>query len=220
MRKLLLIFLIIILLTGLAILITSGISIASFEIPSVQKIIMDNNDLDNRIAELDKSKKTEYVSAEANLNASVEGLQNSKKRYQDTINYSTEDEIKAANQIEKYKMSYLWTKIGMYATKNNIVIKADVSNGSVTGLYNISFTALGQYLPISEFIYAIEKDSKLGFKIDDFTLVPYSEEELQASFTIRNVAIDEESLRAGGIVTSGTTTNVKVDNNNQNTVTQ
>ena len=139
--------------------------------------------------------ETDYVSAKSNLDASFKKLQTSKQKYQDAIRYSTEEEIKAANQSEKYEIGYLWTKIGLYATKNSVVMQANVSSGSVSGLYNISFTAIGDYISISEFIYAIEDDSKLGFRIEDFTLSPNTgNEQLQATFVIRNVAIDSESL--------------------------
>lgn len=43
-------------------------------------------------------------------------------------------------------------------------------------------------------MYAIEKDTSLGFKIDEFQLVPYSEDLLQSTFLIKNVTIDPSSL--------------------------
>ena len=194
MRKMLIIILIIALLAGFGILVTSGVTIAGIEIPAIEKIVKDNQGLDAKIAELDNDIKTKYASAQSDLVNSVAKLKKSKQKYQDTINYSTEDEIQAANQQQKYEISFIWTKIGFYATKNNVIMKADVSAGTVADLYNISFTVTGQYLDISEFIYAIENDSKLGFKIEEFTMVPYSDDSLQTTFIVRNISIDKESL--------------------------
>ena len=222
MRKLLILVLIIILLAALGIMLTSGIAIGSFEIPSIKKIIDENKDLDTKIAELNTAIENDYASARTSLDTSVKTLESEKQKYQDTITYSTEGEIKAANQTEEYEISYLWTKIGLYATNNNVTIQANVSSGTVAGLYNISFTARGEYISISEFVYAIENDSTLGFKIEDFALVPYSENTLQATFIIRNIAIDEDSLSAAGAITqtqqNNTTGSTGQESEQQNTV--
>lgn len=209
MRKILISALIILLIVIFALMVASGINIGKFKIASVSEVIQENENLDNDIKKLNSTIETDYVSAKSNLDASFKKLQTSKQKYQDTIRYSTEEEIKAANQSEKYEIGYLWTKIGLYATKNNAVMQANVSSGSVPGLYNISFTALGEYISISEFIYAIEDDSKLGFKIEDFTLSPTTDnDKLQATFVIRNVPIDSDSLTeaASATVTTRTTT--------------
>ncbi len=219
MRKILIIILIIALLAGFGILVTSGVTIANIEIPAIEKIVNDNRDLDTRIADLDNNIKTKYVSAQKDLETSVTKLKKSKQKYQDTINYSTEDQIQAANQQQKYEISFIWTKIGLYATKNNVIMKADVSAGTVADLYNISFTVTGQYLDISEFIYAIENDSKLGFKIEEFTMAPFSDESLQTTFIVRNISIDKESLTENGnIVNNTTTTTTPNTKDNGNTV--
>ena len=87
-------------------------------------------------------------------------------------------------------------------------MKADLSHGSsgVSNQYNISFTVIGQYISISDFIYAIEKDPNLGFRIEEFAIVPYSEESLQATFIIKNVAIDPTSLSNSNTVSNGKVT--------------
>ena len=216
MRKILIILLIIILLAAFGIMLTSGISIGSFVLPSIKQIIDENNGLDTKIAELNTAIENDYAAARTSLDTSVKNLQTEKQRYQDTITYSTEEEIKAANQTEEYKLDYLWTKIGLYATKNNVIIQLNVSSSTIADLYNISFTARGEYISISEFIYAIENDSSLGFKIEDFSLVPYSENTLQATFAIRNVAIDQESLLAAGAIIQDQTTNTNNSTTNTN----
>lgn len=205
MRRILISALIVILIAIFIVMAAAGISMGSFQISSISGIIEENENLDKDIENLNTVIEKDYVSANSDLDASFKKLQTAKEKYQDTIRYSTEEEIKAANQKEKYEIGFLWTKIGLYATKNSVVMQANVSSGSVKGLYNISFTAIGEYIAISDFIYAIENDSKLGFKIEDFTMSPSTSDasKLQTTFVIRNISIDEDSLKNA----SRTTTN-------------
>lgn len=203
MRRILISALIVILIAIFTLMAASGISIGKLKIASIGEIIQENENLDSDIEKLNTAIDTDYVTANSNLDASFKKLQTSKQKYQDTIRYSTEEEIKAANQTEKYEIGFLWTKIGLYATKNNVVMQANVTSGSVSGLYNISFTASGEYISISEFIRAIENDSKLGFKIEDFSMSPGTNtQDLQSTFIIRNVAIDSDSLTTAARTTT------------------
>lgn len=216
MRKILLSLLLVALLAIFAAMVISGFSVGRLTIGhSIQEIIEENNKLDTAIATLGTKIDTEYQTSKINLDASFKKLQTEKQTYQDTIAYSTPEDLMAANQTEEYKLDYLWTNIGLFATRNNLVMKVDLSHGSsgVSNQYNISFTAIGEYLSISEFIYAIEKDPSLGFRIEEFAIVPYSEDSLQATFIIKNVAIDKNSLSETTSVSSGTVTS----NNNTNT---
>lgn len=221
MRKVLIILLIVLLFAGFGLMVVRGIQLGKFEISDVKGIIEENEGLDAKIAEVEKANKEDYEVIKASLNTSYKALQTSKQKYQDAITYSTEDEIKAASQTEKYKIDFLWTKIGLHATNNNVIMQANVSAGSIPEQYNISFTAYGEYIDISEFIHAIENDSKLGFRIEDFTLQKYSDAKLQATFVIRNVAIDKQSLN-DAMVSSGTQTNTNTTTDSSqdtNTVT-
>lgn len=222
MRKILISVLIVLIVVIFGLMAVSGLNIGNLRIASVKEIIDENKKLDESIETLNKTITTDYVTAKSNLDASLKKLETSKQKYQDTIRYSTEEEIKAANQTESYEIGYLWTKIGLYATKRGIVMQANVSSGSITNLYNITFTITGEYISISEFIYDIENDSNLGFKIEDFTLSPGTGNNLQGTFIIRNVAIDRESLSAAAKIsteqssdlkdTQGGTNNGKVNN--------
>ena len=195
MKRILILVLIVILFIAFILMASTGMQIGNFKIASIKEIIQENKKLDSDIENLNTLINNNFVSAKLNLDTSIKKLEISKKKYQDTIRYSTEEEIKLANQKEKYEIGYLWTKIGLYSTKHNVIMQANVTAGNVEELYNISFTISGEYIPISEFIYDIENDSNLGFKIEDFSLSPITGETLQATFVIRNVPIDSESLK-------------------------
>lgn len=225
MRKILLGILVAALLVLFAAMVISGVSIGNFTIGrSIQEIIAQNDDLDTSIATLSTKIDTNYKTARTDLDTSFTKLQTEKKNYQDMIAFSTPEELMAANQTEEYKLDYLWTNIGRYATNNELIMKADLSYGTsgVSNQYNISITVIGEYLSVSEFVYAIEKDPKLGFRIEEFAIIPYSEQALQATFIMKNVAIDPASLSNSGLVSSGTvTTNTDNQANNVgNTNTQ
>lgn len=208
MRKVLITILLLALLTIFGVVVVSGLTIGNLAIGhSVQAIINKNAELDDNISTLGDRINREYAQAKSNLETSFSKLQREKQTYLDTIAYTTQEQIEAASQTEQYKLDYLWTTIGLYATNNNVVMKAELSYGSsgVPNQYNISFTATGEYLSISDFVYDIEKDPSLGFRIEEFALVPYSENSLQATFIVKNIAIDADSLSKTASVGSGTT---------------
>ena len=49
----------------------------------------------------------------------------------------------------------------------------EVASESTKGIYNLIITAVGKYPNVADFIYAIENDSRLGFKIEDFSMTQY-----------------------------------------------
>lgn len=223
MRKILISLLLVALLAIFAQMVLSGLTIGNVTIGhSVKEVIRKNDELDSNIANLEKKINTEYQSSRSSLETSFTKLQGEKQSYKSKVAYTTEEELQQANTTEQYKLDYLWTNIGLYATRNGVGLKADVSYGS-SGLpdqYNISFTATGEYLSISEFIYAVEKDPNLGFRIEEFALVPYSESNLQATFIIKNVPVDPKSLSSTtGISGEKSTGNVTKDSTNTTNTT-
>lgn len=209
MRKVLISTLLVALIALLVLIGYQGVEVAGLKLGYPVKEILDkNNELDNDILTLKGRIDREYTLAKTNLDSSFSKLQAEKQRYERTISYTTEEDLEKANTQEEYKLDYLWTKIGLYATQNGIIMKADVSHGSsgVANQYNISFTTIGEYLSISEFIYAIEKDDTLGFRIEEFSVVPHSDNNLQATFIIKNIAIDPNSLSSSSSVSTGTVT--------------
>ncbi len=209
MRRVLISILLIALIALLAAIVINGVDIAGIDLGhSIQGIIDKNRELDNSIAGLNTKIQQEYQVAKNDLDVSFRKLQTEKQNYQNTISLTSEEDIAEANKTEEYKLEYLWTNIGLYATNSNLAMKADLSHGSsgVANQYNIAITAVGDYIGVSDFVYDIEKNPNLGFRIEEFALVPYSEDYLQATFIIKNVAIDPNSLSKSANVSSGTVT--------------
>ena len=82
--------------------------------------------------------------------------------------------------------------------------------------YDLNFVVTGAYVPITDFISSIENDQSLGFRIENFKLIPSdNNNSLQGSFTVRDVAIDIDS--ATQQTDNNSSKNKETKNNTNNT---
>lgn len=104
--------------------------------------------------------------------------------------------------MKKYKKQILnrhmqWNsygiKLGSYATKEGVTLKWDVSSTGVNNKYTLNFTTTGSYVGVISYIYALENDSDLAFRIENFKMTA-SGENVTATFTVNNVAIKAETI--------------------------
>lgn len=194
MKKMLILVLIALLIALAAFIGIKGVTIGSIEILGIQGIQEKNSELDEKIQEAAKLAEKTYQQAVSEVNINAKKLQEEKKNYEDMTVISEDGEVQTANQIEKYEIETLWVKLGNHATKEGVVMKMDVTNGSsgAQGSYNLNFTVTGGYVQIEDFISSIENDSTLGFKIEEFKMIP-SGNELQATFVCKDIPIKEIS---------------------------
>lgn len=133
---------------------------------------------------------TDYEKALDDIKNDAKKLGDEKKTYEDLVSVSGEDVSGLAAQYQKYEIEYLWAVIGNHATSEGIELKMDLVSGVQSGTYNLNFTVRGSYIGLSDFISTIENDPVLGFKIENFNMVPGgSTEQLQATFTCKNIQI-------------------------------
>ena len=81
---------------------------------------------------------------------------------------------------------------------------------------DIAFTATGKYVGIIDFISALEDDSELNFKIDNFKMIPDGEN-LQATFDVNGIRIKLENTTQTVDTTQGQDESSNT-NNDTNTV--
>lgn len=218
MKKILIGVLIVLLVVMACFTIFKGISIGSFQVLSVEQIQEENNNLEQEITQTETLMYSTYNSQIEQLEKSVSNLLEAKEEYKDLENVSTEGELKEATKKETYKIEYLWTRIGSHATAEGVILKLDVQTGDTgeTDVKNLAFTVTGNYIAIINFVTAIEDDSELGFKIDNFKIVPGTDTNgRQATFTVKNVRIKQESTTKG--TTSLNSANNNVTNTTNNT---
>lgn len=216
MRKILIAILIILLLVLAYFTIFQGISIGTLKILSTKDIIKLNDDLTNKINDANAKIKSDLPNKESELKASVETLLENKEKYYKVANISTETEISKANKEEVYDIEYLWLRVGSHARKEGVNIKMDIKQGNAgsSDMKNLTFTVDGKYVGIIDFVSALEDDSELNFRIENFKLVP-SGENLQATFNVTGVRINIENTNE----TVDTTNQVDETNTNNTTNT-
>lgn len=184
MRKLLT-FILILLLVILAItMVVNGIEIGNFKILSIQELKEANLELDDTILEAEKVTTTTYNAELNKLDSKINELQNNKKRYEELVAMTSESNYEIASREQNYKLEYLYYQLGEIAKKNEVNLKIDISLGSsgINNLYDITLISRYEapysdesgYVRITDFIYDVENDSTLGFKVEDFSLEPYA----------------------------------------------
>lgn len=212
MRKILIGILTILLIVMAVLVITKGLTIGNFKILSVKQIIEGNDKLTAGISETEKLIRSNYPTELETLDSNVSSLLAAKEEYQDLADVSTKSEINKATTVETYTVEFLWTRLGRHATAEGVYLSYTPTNNS------IKFTVSGDYIPILSFVSAIENDSKLGFRIENFKLIPGGNN-LQATFETRNINIKTEGVNTAvqsTTTTESTPTNTP-DTNTQNT---
>ena len=195
MKKILIITLMALLLILTVYTMVSGISIGPVEIPGIMGIVQKNDELDAKIAQANKLADTEYKRKLNTLTTNTKKLEDEKTKYQDLAAVSLESGNGTTGQVEKYEIEYLWTRVGNHATSEGVDVDMDVQTvEAAQGIYNLDFTVTGTYIGIQEFISAIENDSSLGFKIEQFSLTG-SGDIITGKFICKNIMIkDVESV--------------------------
>lgn len=171
MRKLLIGILIIVLLVLAGYMLVDRAKVANLEILGIQAIVDKNDALDEKILSATRLATVTYQSKLDTLDSANKKLQQEKTAYENYV--ASNAEGGAVSQIQSYEVEYLWTKIGNYAKREGVVLKMDVEvNNAVLGTYNLNFTVAGTYVGITEFIYDLDNDSSLLFKVESFKLLP------------------------------------------------
>ena len=220
MRKLLL-GLITILLFALAVyIVVCGLSIGGIEISSISAIQEENAKLENKIEQANDLKNTDYPQNLSLLETSYKSLMTEKENYEQILALGVDENGQPLNKIQEYEIEKIWITMGNYATKQGVDLKLDVtSNNSISGTYDLTFTATGGYIQIIDFLYDVERDSTLVFKLENFKMVPgTSTDELVATFVCKDIKLNITETSSS---TSDTTTeeNSSTNTNSSNSNT-
>lgn len=194
MKKLLILILIVLLLALSVLVVMQGVRIGSIKILGIGQIQEKSERLDAKIQDAARLAEKTYAQAVNEVNTNAKKLEEEKKNYEDMTTISEDSDVEAANQLERYEIETLWVRVGNHATSQGVVMQMDVlpSSSGAKDTYNLRFAATGSYISITDFISAIENDSTLGFKIEEFKMRP-SGSNLQAMFVCKDIAIAEVS---------------------------
>ena len=171
LRKIILIVVIILILLLAGWIIAKGFKIGNLQIKGIIGIAQKNEEIDQKNEALSNIASVTYNSKLSTLNQTGVTLQDKKEQYEnEAMLVTASGGTGYLSTTEKYEIEFLWTRLGNYAGDEGVDIKIDVTNSSISGKYDLNFTVTGSYVGITDFIYDIENDSKLGFKIEDFSM--------------------------------------------------
>jgi len=207
MRKLLISIIIVLFLALGYVSVMNGIQIGDFQILSIKQIEAKSQELKTKIEEVNTLIDVEYPRKMANLKTASQSMKDAQEEYLKYTNLSTDAEILQAMEQKSYTIEFLWTKLGTHAREEGINLTFEIVSSSTgaSDVSDIKFTVNGSYIAITNFIYSIENDADLNFRIENFKLLPYQNEILQGTFNVRNITIQ------GNTSTQTVTSN----NNNQ-----
>lgn len=191
MRKILL-GLIAILLAAFAVYIAyNGTAIAGIEINSISAIKEENVKLDKKIENASKLRNTDYPQNVSLLENAYKKLVTEQESYEQILALGVDENGQTLNKIQEYEIERIWVVVGNYAKKQGVDLKLDVtSNNSISGTYDLKFTVTGGYIQITDFLYDVERDTTLAFKIENYKMVPGSStDELVATFVGKDIKL-------------------------------
>ena len=220
MKKLLILILIALLvLLGYFIIIQGVGTEGSLQILGIKGIQAKNAELEQKIQEATSLAEKDYQSVLSEIKQNAQSFEDAKKRYEDNVIINEGGEVETLSK--PYDIETLWVRLGNHATSQGANIQEMKVNNSTTGAegtYDLDFTVTGSYICITDFISAIENDSTLGFKIEEFNMRP-SGSELQATFTCKDISINKNELNENVVITTtdNTTNNTNTAGNTSNT---
>ena len=203
MKKIILVLIILIISIFSYAIVVNGFSVSGFKIASLGQIKDKNNELDNKIEELNNLKNKTYPTELSNLSAAGDELLSTKEEYLNFVDFGEDSNIQEISEYKKYEIEALWVMVGNYATENNLKLNFSIAESS-TGTPNMSdiiFEGSGEYTNISDFIADIEKDDKLNFSISDFELEPTGTQNeknrsiLSFKFNVKDVSINLNNIQ-------------------------
>lgn len=219
MKKLLILILIALLvLLGYFIIIQGVGTEGSLQILGIKGIQAKNAELEQKIQEATSLAEKDYQSVLSEIKQNTQSFEDAKKRYEDNVIINEGGEVETLSK--PYDIETLWVRLGNHATSQGANIQEMKVNNSTTGAegtYDLDFTITGSYICITDFISAIENDSTLGFKIEEFNMRP-SGSELQATFTCKDISINKDELNENVVITTtdNTTNNTNTAGNTTN----
>lgn len=227
MRKVVILFVLLILIYFCYETIDTGIDWGTnFYIANYEEVESSSRKLDTLISQLVNINDIQFPAKKEKLNSAIEEYEHTKEEYEELKAIVDQNSAQDISLVDIYDVDFLWTIVGNYGTEEGINLKFDVVRSSTSSISteeytmcDLKFTVSGDYIPITDFIYDLEDDSKLGFEISSFAMAK-GDENLQATFTVRNVPINNENLTelsttaemfATDVQTQGSTTTSEIE---------
>ena len=213
MKKVLISILIVLIVILTFFVVFKNINIGEWKSKNINDIKNLNSELEQKINNAKQLNNQDYPNEVNKLDDSMEKLKIVKKKYQNKIEYVSGNVDLGGVSIKNYKIERLWIALENYAKNENVELKLEVVDAASKGLYDLNITVAGEYIGITDFIYDIEKDDTLGFKILNFKLTPYVATTTTNNDTNNNTTSNTKNTDDQNQTTQTTTstTSVRVD---------
>lgn len=213
MKKVLISILIVLIVILTFFVVFKNINIGEWKSKNINDIKNLNSELEQKINNAKQLNNQDYPNEVNKLDDSMEKLKIVKKKYQNKMEYVSGNVDLGGVSIKNYKIERLWIALENYAKNENVELKLEVVDAASKGLYDLNITVAGKYIGITDFIYDIEKDDTLGFKILNFKLTPYVATTTTNNDTNNNTTSNTKNTDDQNQTTQTTTstTSVRVD---------
>lgn len=178
-----------------------GINVGKASVYSIKQIKESSLYLDTKVEEANTETNQNYAQAISLTDESIKKLKNAKAEYETKVAPLTGNNGIGITQIEKYKIEYIWNKLGSYAKDEGIKIILDFEETTISDTYNIKFSLSGSYVGITNFIYHIENDDELNYKVTNFKIEPSASSQTSTDGKT-TTTVDTNKLNATFVVES------------------
>lgn len=194
------------LVVGLVLVLTMNIDFGIFKNLSIANISVEK-DLVEALIVSEKAENAKHA-------ATLEELDKVKTQYDaakdkfEKIDESTLELVEEATTDEKYFIEYLWIVLGNYARDNNLMINIITpgSTSAVTGGTeesgktesavdpsvkdgSIKLIVSGRYADVADFVYEVENDKELKFKLDNIKMSYTKNNAITATFNVLSLKV-------------------------------
>ena len=186
-------------------MVNNDLDLYLFKIFSTSSLDLKKEELESKQTSLDL-KKTEHKTSLKNLENAKSEFNKEKEKYE-AISDETIASLKEATRGEEYNLEYMWIQLGNYAKANNLKIslyekEEGTSNSTSTSsnskntsedsiLETLKIQVVGTYLNVSEFIFNIENDNTLRFKLDNIRMEYSEKNNIKAIFDITGLSLNK-----------------------------
>lgn len=179
----------ILLITGITYVTIQTVSLGNIEALSIEDMKAKDTELKTATAELDIA-KIQFDAANNNLEAAKKSYNAAKNAY-NNISEDKINTIKEATKEEHYYIDWLWIVLGGYADNNHLALSViDPRQGDeASAKGTIKIKLVGRYSDITDFVFEVENDNDLKFKLDNMLMEYSSDNKVSATFDVLSMEV-------------------------------
>lgn len=179
----------ILLIAGLTFVTLKTVSIGNIKALSIEDMKAKDVELEIAMAELEVA-KVQYNAANVNLESAKKAYDTAKNAY-NNISEDKIETIKEATREEHYYIDWLWIVLGEYAESNDLVLSVidprQENEKSAEGTVKIKL--IGRYSDITDFVFEVENDNDLKFKLDNMLMEYDGNNKVSATFDVLSMEV-------------------------------